>query len=185
MKNLLIAFSGKAQAGKSETSRILCTLTEQNRVKYVIVSFAEPLKQIAREYFGWDGDKGIYYNADGSLVQDKGRQLLINIGQQFRAIRPTIWADLAIKRIKEIEKDRPEDTLFLIDDLRFENEVNVLKQFENSTIVRITRKEGSLDIDDISEKDLDNYKFEEYLENDGSLKELEEGIKKLYNKIKQ
>jgi len=185
LKNKIIAFSGKAQSGKTETSKILKTIALDDDITVTIVSFASALKKIATDYFGWDGDKEIYYNEDGSIVQDKGRQLLINIGQQFRAIRPTIWVDIAMDKIKKLDQENPENNIFLIDDLRFKNEANVINKIENAAIVRVSRKEGALDIDDISEKDLDDYDFEENLKNNGTLKELEEGVRELYNKIKQ
>ncbi len=227
---MLIVFSGKAQSGKSTSAKLLKQihdeleyerwekLTEEEKEsereikndirysqqsKFQIHSFATELKNIAKNLFGWDGDKNLYYEEkevvidgyhkpDGSFdreasiiekvnsaVKDKGRQLLINIGQQMRWIRETVWAEYVLNKIKEIDK-QCSDTIFVVDDLRFKNELDLMKSFHTCYSVRLTRKEGALNLDDISEKDLDNSIFDYYVENDGTPEELKEKLKKLY-----
>jgi hypothetical protein len=180
MKNKLIAFTGKAQAGKTESSKILEELVIRDGYKFVKISFASALKDIAKLYFGWDGDKGIYY-VDGEPVKDRGRQLLINIGAKFREIRPTIWADIALEEMKRISEETPEGIVFCIDDLRFKNEVAIVNKFGASKIIKIVRPNGQLSIDDISEKDLDDVKFETVVENSGTLEDLAKSVEKVYN----
>ena len=187
-----------------------------------IFSFATALKKIAKEYFNWDGDKGIYYEKKmvGGLMQpkwypmadsiaqlskmpmpkfpeeyemtngkledvpipDRGRQLLINIGQHMRAIRPTIWVDYVINRIKK-QGAEGSDKVFIIDDMRFKNELNLAKTFDACVSIRLTRT-SQLDINDTSENDLDDATFDYYIENNGDEVDLKSKISGLFEQIK-
>lgn len=237
MKNILIAFSGKAQSGKTTSANILKDLildiqyeqlkndpnieavsrdgdslsVVEHGVAYKgyalcvnaaqIHSFATALKKIAKEYFFWEGDKGIYYedttdtgsvdiHPDGQTdavgrmpIKDRGRQLLINIGQAFRAIRPTIWVDYVVNNIKKLSANHPDHGIvFLIDDMRFKNEIRLCKTFKPCFTIRISRTE-QLVIDDSSETDLDEETFDYYLLNNGNVQELKVELEKIYNDI--
>lgn len=200
MKNIIIAFSGKARSGKSESAKVLREVIEQtNDVKFVPFSFATKVKEIAKFYLGWDGDKDIHHRvfstgeikSDGSIavdgdtevIQDMGRQLLINIGQKFREIRPTVWADIVVQQINELDLGTPENVIYCIDDMRFQNEVKALGKYGRLVTIRLNRTEGQLNIDDITEKDLDNHRFDYHIENDGSVKDLKQKIQQIYATI--
>lgn len=212
MRNILIAYSGKAKSGKTTCSNLLKKyihehdlaerlidgskynyLNNPNTFRVQIHSFATKLKEIAHDIFSWDGSKenvmlprpeGMFDGPDQIPAPDKGRQLLVNIGKKFREIRPTIWLDYVINNIKKIDQnDCVEETLFVIDDLRYRNELNAAKTFHSCVSVRITRKVGALDLDDQSEKDLDNSEFDFYIDNDGTMDELKIKVAKLYQDI--
>ena len=196
MRNTLIVFSGKAQSGKSTSAGLVRDIINEDKDKHefpwtaaTIHSFATALKDIARQYFGWNGSKEIIMrpvvggrDISEEPVPDIGRTLLLNIGKKFREIRPTIWVDYVINNIKNDDKNA-KDTLFLIDDMRFKNELNLAKTFHSCVSVRITRKEGALDLDDVSEKDLDDSTFDYYIDNDGTQEELKAKLKKLIKDI--
>ena len=200
MKNILIAFSGKAQAGKTESARILKELVEKDGLRFEKISFATPLKQIAYKYFGWDGskkdvviglDSNRQFEQDNSgnntykgLQQDRGRQLLINIGMKFREIRPTIWIDLAYQEIQKIDAETPEGIVFCMDDVRFKNELYALGHYQNARFIRVIRENEQLSIDDISEKDLDDVAFENVINNNGSIEQLAKSVESQYNLAK-
>ncbi len=200
MKNIIIAFSGKARSGKTESSKVLKEVVDQsNELTVMPLSFATKVKEIARFYFGWDDNKDIHHRvyatgeikSDGSfavdgdteVIQDKGRQLLINIGQKFREIRPSIWADIVVQQINDLDIGTPENVIYCIDDMRFLNEVKSLGQYGRLVTIRLNRNEGQLNIDDVTEKDLDNHKFDYYIENDGSIKDLKQKIQQIYQSI--
>jgi len=160
-----------------------------------IHSFAKALKEISEKYFGWGGDKKIYMktkegiveakdvNYDFEPIPDRGRQLLINIGQAFRAIRPTIWVDYVINKIKKhSEGHKGQGHVYLIDDMRFKNELELVKTFNKCISVRITRP-SSLNIDDISENDLDDAEFDHYIDNNGNMTMLRGTLNVLWDKI--
>jgi hypothetical protein len=201
MKNVLVVFSGKAQSGKTTASNVLREIAKaqlppnydfdiHGPVK--IFSFATALKKIAEEYFGWDGDKGIYYGdadkndftfetGDRIVIPDKGRQLLINIGQHMRVIRATVWVDYVINRIKA-EGATGTNKVFIIDDLRMKNEISIVKEFQPCYSIRMNRS-SQLNIDDISENDLDDAKFDYYVDNNENLDELKIRIKEIWDDI--
>lgn len=200
MKNIIIAFSGKARSGKTESSKVLKEVVEQtNGVKFTPFSFATKVKEIARFYFNWDNNKDIHHRvyatgeikADGSIavdgdtevIQDQGRQLLINIGQKFREIRSSIWADIVVQQINDLDVGEPENIIYCIDDMRFQNEVKALGKYGRLVTIRLNRTDGQLNIDDITEKDLDQHKFDYYIENDGSVKDLKQKIQQIYQSI--
>jgi hypothetical protein len=198
MRNILIGFTGKAQAGKTECAKILEDLVVKDGLKFIKISFASPLKEIATRYFGWDGSKkDQYIGVDGPtrqfedgtgkdeknpiLVQDQGRQLLINIGMKFREIRPTIWIDLAYKHLVEKDKETPEGIVFCMDDVRFKNELYALGHYKGTSFVKVVRPIGQLSIDDISEKDLDDVEFKNIIDNTGTIEDLAKAVEGIYN----
>jgi hypothetical protein len=202
MKNVLVVFSGKAQSGKTTASNVLREIAKaqlppnydfniHGPVK--IFSFATALKKIAEEYFGWDGDKGIYYGdadkndftyetGDRIVIPDKGRQLLINIGQHMRAIRATVWVDYVINKIKA-EGASGTNKVFIIDDMRFSNELILAKTFDACVSVRLKR-DSELHLDDTSETDLDNAEFDYYIDNNGDEAALKSKMSGLFEQIK-
>jgi len=113
--------------------------------------------------------------------RDKGRQLLINIGQQMRWIRQSVWAEFTMKQINLKNAVKKENQIFIIDDLRFKSELNVIKNFKNLISIRLTRN-SQLDLKDISEVDLDNEKFDEYIDNNKDMEDLKIKITEIYKK---
>lgn len=175
--NYVIAFAGKAHSGKSTSKQALIDLVKAKYPQFQVVpiSFAAKLKDVAKDLFGWDGDKEVYFNLDkdNTPVKDRGRNLLINIGQHMRDIRPTVWADYAAQEIDDWIKNSGGrlDYIFVIDDLRFKNEMAVLEKY-NLIKVKLERPQ-SLSIDDISEKDLDDYnEWDAIINNAGEVSEL-------------
>lgn len=179
MKNYVIAFSGKAHSGKDTAATAVEKLLENSVIYLYRYAFADKLKSIAYDLFFWDGSKDI------TEEQDLGRNLLINIGNKLRDIRPNVWIDYVMNNIqrdidncKKLPKTRDHiPVVSLITDLRYENEANLLKERENENLrvilVRLNRP-GSLHLDTKSELDLDNYKKFDYTikTRDGDLESL-------------
>ena len=198
MKNILIVFSGKAQSGKSTSANTLKQIIEKqySDISVEIYSFATAIKEMARTYFGWDGNKELFFPTidhktgedvevfykDQEPIRDKGRALLINIGQQMRWIRPTIWVDYVMKQINLRNAVKKENIVFVIDDMRFANEDVIAKKFPNCYSVRMSRN-SQLDLKDISEVDLDKGVFDFYIENNGAVDELKYKLEEIWLKI--
>jgi hypothetical protein len=166
---MIIAFSGKAQNGKTEGARIVRYIHPE----FVILSFATPLKRIAMEQFGLshsdiaDKTREIDFGSRKTTV----RQLLIDIGKMYRAIDPDFW----VKKLwKDIELTTGMGSHVVIDDMRFLNEANFLKA-KGAKFIRVSRP-GVAEIDDISETELDDYQFEHRLLNDGSMEDYEGNV---------
>jgi len=78
--------------------------------KFVKVSFADPIYAIAREYFN---------------MQEKDRDLLIHIGESFRARDESVWIKAFMRRVEQLEA---EGKWILVDDLRLEVEHSALRK---------------------------------------------------------
>jgi uridine kinase len=53
-KPIIILISGKARSGKSFSAEFIKEACQKNGQKAVIVTIANYLKDLARDYFGWD-----------------------------------------------------------------------------------------------------------------------------------
>ena len=93
------------------------------------------------------------------------RALCILKGSTNRSVDSSYWVQRAISEIKSKEKE-----LNVITDLRYQSEANQLKEAFGSDVifVRINRFETSPS-NDPSERDLDNFEFDLYVDNTGSL----------------
>jgi len=141
----IFAMTGELTAGKSTLARTMqLLLTPFWNVQ--ILSFARDVKRIAHS-FGWDGQK-----------DDKGRKLLQLIGTEVgRAYMPDLWIRyLLLEGSVSLNKDDKYKNIIIIDDLRFDNEAQWLKEYHAGTIIKVTdgitnRKHT----DHISEKGID------------------------------
>lgn len=124
----VILISGKAEHGKTLAANVLKNLLESRGDKTLILSFADYLKFICMEYLGWDGKK-----------DDKGRETLQYVGTDLIRNRDgDFWVN-AVKNLVEVLK-RDFD-YFIIDDVRFVNELHAFMSIENLSI-RIKRLNG-------------------------------------------
>jgi dephospho-CoA kinase len=104
-----IAFTGNLCSGKSYLAKIL-----MKKYNLELYSFAGKIKEIATDLF---------------QMAQKDRLLLQNIADKMKEIDPDIW-------IKYLLNDIGDKDNIIIDDLRFENEVNYLKE-HGFTIIRL------------------------------------------------
>ena len=142
----VIGITGILTAGKSTTARAMKFLLEPFWNVH-IMSFAYDVKRIAKE-FGWNGDK-----------DDKGRKLLQLIGTEVgREYMPDIWIRYLMMRAQEsIDITQKEKNVIIIDDLRFNNEAEWLKEYYASSIIKVEDAiEGRTGVDHISEKGIDS-----------------------------
>ena len=105
-----IAITGKMCSGKSTIAQMIMQLDNE----YNIYSYGQKIKDIASELFN---------------MSNKDRSLLINIADNMRLIDPDVWAKYIMKITKNKKK-------CIIDDLRFQNELDLLDS--SWTIIRLT-----------------------------------------------
>lgn len=149
---MIIAFSGKARSGKTTGRELMRKMAYAQGYMFCAMSFAEPIRNLAKELFGWDGDKQLYELPDGSMDITKGRGLLITVGAKMREILPSVWVDFVIRQI-----EHGPNGVYVIDDLRFKNEADALrKTFPDALLIRV-QSDKQAAIDDPTETDLDNY----------------------------
>ena len=99
-----IAIYGPMCSGKSTIASII----KENNSDYEIFSFGQKIKDLAKELFN---------------MKHKDRSLLITIADKMRDIDPDVWA-------KFITKQTESKQYCIIDDLRFQNELNYLNDWK-------------------------------------------------------
>ena len=97
-----IAIYGLMCSGKTTIANIIKELN----CEYKIYSFSQKIKDLAQELFAMDPNF-------------KDRSLLINIADKMREIDEDVWAKYIIKQSKD-------NHFCIIDDLRFQNELDLL-----------------------------------------------------------
>ena len=149
----LIAFTGLAQTGKTTAANFIPGAK--------ILSFADPVKQIALSSFGWDGVK-----------DDKGRRLLQVIGTECgREYDKDIW----IKKMREqIAIYVPKFDIIAIDDCRFDNEPQLVKDL-GGIVIEITRP-GCVPDGHASEAGISSNLIDYHIFNNGTLEQLKEKV---------
>lgn len=176
-RKILLLISGKSGSGKDTFYEAFSKLVISARV-----ALADPIKMIAKKHFNWDGNKDEY-----------GRKLIIDIGQYLgnesddidESVKKvldkifsrdkSIWAKIAAIKIMFDKKP-----FSVITDWRMIKELSYLNLlFDNIYTVRINRD----DFNDIghkkTESELDDFNFDFVIDNNGSLKDLEEQAKEI------
>ena len=169
MKVILI--SGKAQNGKDTTASILKQTLVDNGDKVLITHYADLLKYICTNYFGWDGKK-----------DDKGRQMLQYVGTDvIRKQNPTLWVDFVAMILKYFKGNWD---YVIIPDCRFPNEITRMIEAGFDTIhLRVHRSNFESPLtqeqqNHPSETALDDFGADVYIENDSTLTDLKYKIRK-------
>jgi dephospho-CoA kinase len=120
----LIGFTGKMQNGKSLSASLIKNINNN----YQICSFGNRVKEIATE-LGWNGKK-----------DKNGRKILQYLGTEVgRLIDDKYWINELDKYIKDNDLK-----YILIDDVRFQNELNYIKN--NGGIIIHIEKRNKLKI---------------------------------------
>ena len=165
---MIIGLSGYARSGKDEIAKILI-----EDYSFIRVGFADKIRQMlvatnplvkeglrledVVENYGWEQAKVIFPEV---------RTLLQNMGVGARNIfKDTFWIDHALEYIDSNHN-------YVITDVRFINEAETIKSYADSQIWRIRRIGVEAVNNHISEHDLDDYKFNQIIKNEGTLEDL-------------
>jgi hypothetical protein len=124
-KTVVILISGKAGSGKGTVAQILDDKLKALDMDTMMYGFADPLKYIAKAFFGWNGEK-----------DEKGRKLLQQIGAVGRQYDENIWVTHFLNQLDKRAGIFPKH-FALISDWRFPNELNYLKSNPLLDIVTI------------------------------------------------
>lgn len=157
---LIIGLAGKKRSGKDSTMLMLNLELRDLEDEHMVVmpmSFAAPLKRLAKDMYGWNGKKDAI-----------GRWLLQKLGtEKIRAEYPDYWVESAERRLQDALKTTMfPPTLIVFTDARFVNEADFIKKHggEMWKIVRVDYVDavgaGSKEVLErhASETGLDNYK---------------------------
>jgi hypothetical protein len=163
----VICISGKAQHGKDAAAQFMKDILEDDGKSVLITHFGDLLKYICLKFFEWNEEK-----------DDAGRSLLQYVGTDvIRKSQPDFWVNF----IKSILSLFPTEWDYVIvSDCRFPNEYECIRdEGFDVTLVRVYRPDFTSLLNDEqlthpSETAMDEYKFDYYIENNGSI----EGLRK-------
>lgn len=153
---MIIMLSGAAGCGKDTAYELI----RKHYPEAQRFAFAGALKAIATN-LTWDGNK----------EDIRGRKFLQDLGRIARAYNKDVWANIVANEIQGSHSK-----IAIITDFRFPNEATVLKEkFDNIFTVRLSGRASDLGnaSKDISEHALNNYNFDYYLYNSGTIAEFE------------
>ena len=154
----ILVISGKAGSGKSLLAEHIKRTYEQVfNWRVAELAFADPLKMVAKNLYGWDGNKG-----------QNGRELLQRLGTDIiQKNNQFCWVNCIANIIKGLSS---EYDLFIVSDLRFFHEIDHLKDSLPEADIVTIRVEGKTSLHDeqaqhISETELDYCLFDYYFPN--------------------
>lgn len=187
---IVVGISGYARTGKDELASVLV-----EEYGYIRIGFADKLRDmlyalnpIVQAEFGfefrdnWHGPGFVMlqeiidtYGWDGykkSEFKEEIRRLLQRLGTEAgrQTLWDSIWVDAAFAKL-------PPDAKVVVTDCRFKNEADAIRD-RGGILVRIHRPEVGPINDHISEIGLDSYPFDYHIDNDGTLDEYKELIRK-------
>ena len=176
----IILISGKAQSSKDTSAQFMKLYLESNGEQVLICHYADLLKYICKTFFDWDGKK-----------DDKGRTLLQYVGTDVirnKNHAPNYWVGFIVDLLWMFYD---EWDYIIIPDTRFENEIHKMSDGFGKSIVstiRINRPnfDSGLSQEQLnhpSECSLDEYEFDHYINNDGTLEELNDKLKILLDRL--
>ena len=162
----VILFSGKAQHGKDTAAKMLKAQMDADGKRVLLVHYADLLKHICRNFFGWDGNK-----------DENGRHLLQYVGTDVvRKKQPTFWVEFIVSMLRLFGE---EWDYVIIPDCRFPDEITTLSNYGfKTTHVRVIRNNFTSTLTEEqqhhpSETALDNVEPDITINNEGSLEDLE------------
>ena len=139
---MLIGLSGKKQVGKDTLGHYL-----EVRYGFQRIAFADYLKHIATK-LGWDGRK-----------DERGRKLLQDLGLVVRQYSERFWVEAAFRTMHRLQRKGYRD--FVITDVRFINEVMLIKEYAGIAVRVWSRDERADDLHP-SETELDGFLLWDY-----------------------
>lgn len=174
---LIGIYSPLPQSGKTTISTFLC-----EEGGFVRIPFAEPMKDVCMFFLeGLGLSKFEAYSLTHTYKEDQipglpdgvtGRYFMQRLGTDFarNLIDPDIW----VKAWKvSLEKERGKSKLIVVDDVRFENEAQAVKDAggELWKVVRPSLTANGTE-KHASEQGLEHLVFDKYIVNDGSVEDL-------------
>lgn len=170
----IITVSGKARHGKDTFAEMLKEEFTADGKRVLIIHYADLLKYLCKQYFGWDGVKDV-----------AGRTLLQFVGTDtIRQKDENYWVDFVAKFIKLF----PDQWDYvIIPDTRFKNEIERLGyhgfDFVTTCVRRNNFDNGLTEGQKAhpSECDLDDYYFDIVIPNNGTTSSLRNKARMLVN----
>jgi len=173
----IILIGHKKRQGKDTFAQLLIEELAFRGVKTRKFAFADAMKDIVADMFDIDRNTLDYYkNKPERVVFDSQitdfRKLLqkFGSGKMKDIFGKSIWRDIVIKQFDK-------DSVNIVTDFRFPEEY-----IKGAFTIKVDRGVENND-EHISEKALDNFKFDYIVDNSGSLEDLNKEVKKVANLI--
>jgi hypothetical protein len=204
---MIIGLVGKKYSGKTEVANYLSL-----KIGIPVYSFATPLKKLVNEMSGLtDDDKNNdnYYTGKNIILKPLHKELAkynyskltsneihhikaieyYKVGEIYRMLLQYIGTNIFRSRnanhwIYRFQNLHSNESDYIIDDVRFKNEVYWIKKLDNSILCKVVMTDmvhSSLYNEHESETQLDNYTFSNIVEN--SLDIGKDGLYKNINEI--
>jgi len=165
---MIIGLSGYAKVGKDEVAQILV-----KKYGFKRIAFADPIRELLLEINPILANgyhlKTIINEEGWTLAKNKEevRRLLQELGVGARQVLgDDVWVVAALRKMENFKQS------YVITDVRFENEAVMVRQL-GGKIWRIQRPGIQAVNNHVSELEMDGYKFDRVLRNEGTLEELE------------
>jgi hypothetical protein len=174
---MIIGLSGYARSGKDEVAKILV-----EDYGYKRIAFADKIRELlletnpqVKDGFRVESVVGAYGWDQAKVLFPEIRRLLQDLGVGARKLfGDTFWVDQVVGQFGHSWWGY--NTNVVITDVRFTNEAQAIKG-KGGQIWRINRPGTKAINDHVSEHDLDGYKVDKILKNEGTLENLRELVR--------
>lgn len=166
----IVALTGPKGCGKDTVGQLIKEMYPQYNPE--TIAFADPIKKVINHIFNLNDDAGYNYDRlkratlklkdEEDYYTIEGRRLVREIGMLMRSYDEKQFTDYVVKEIRY----QPSN-LWIVTDLRFDNEYTVLKNL-NAQIVKIIRPNYQYD-GHITERAFDDHLVDHVLMNDGDV----------------
>jgi len=146
------------------------------------VAFADPLKDICGTLFGFSdeqlrgGEKELVDNFWGFSPREAFQFLGTDVFRnEIHKLNPSIGQDFWIKRLERTIVENP-DTNYVISDVRFQNEVDMIRR-HSGLVVKIIREDACKDLSHESETGVESIvDYDDVLFNDSTIDDLSDDV---------
>lgn len=174
----IVAFTGLKGSGKDTAAMFFCKQFPSTRQ----VAFADPIKQFVMSLFNlssvseYDTFKRGYLNYNGR-GEVSGRHVVREIGMLMRNYDMNQFTQYV-----EGQLDDHPNTTFCITDLRFYNEVVMLRK-RQAVVVEIVNPRVPKGDDHVTEQGIDRWFIDHTIYNDSTIEVFEERVSNLFKQI--
>lgn len=177
----IIGITGKKYSGKDTLGKLF-----MSKYNYKRLAYADPLKTVCKCIFGFNDDQlyGDKKEIDDEFWKTTPRKVLQYVGtNMFREhmkniiphIENNIWVEVVKKQILDERKQNPNAT-FVITDIRFENEAQLIRDL-GGIVIKLKRNDSEIIIDNhASEQEIDMLYADYEFTNNNTIEELYEKV---------
>ena len=175
-KPIIYVLSGKSGSGKSKSAEIIKDIYYKKNKKSIIVSYATPLKEYAKNILSWNEE------------EEKPREFLQQVGVEL--IKNKIDKEFLIKRvIQDIKVYSYFYDVIIVSDARFVEEIECLKEFDKVISIHINSNNNELtekQKNHSTETGLDNYNnYNNIIDNNSTVYNLKEELESIVGEVNE